>query len=196
MYLIIDNRDSFVHNIRAYFREFGQEVVLRDSHALHLQEIEAMRPHGIILSPGPGRPEDAGISIDVVRAFASSVPILGVCLGHQVIAHAFGGKVTHGTRPMHGKISPVHHSEMGLFANLVNPLPVVRYHSLVVRASTLPDDLVVDAKTSSGTVMALSHRQYPVYGVQFHPEAYAAPDGHELFTNFCRICDRWWGTHG
>ncbi len=195
MILIIDNHDSFVHNIRAYFRELGQEVVLRDSHARRLSEIEALRPHGIILSPGPGRPEDAGISADVVRSFASKIPILGVCLGHQVIAHAYGGEIVHGTRPMHGKISPVHHSDQGLFANLVNPLPVVRYHSLVVRAGSLPGELCVDAETSSGTVMALSHRKHPIYGVQFHPEAYAASCGHEIVGNFIRICDQWRAAH-
>lgn len=195
MILIIDNHDSFVHNIRAYFRELGQAVVLRDSHDLRLSDIEAMRPNGIILSPGPGRPEDAGISTDVVRTFASKIPILGVCLGHQVIAHAYGGEIVHGTRPMHGKISTIRHTERGLFAHLVNPLPVVRYHSLVVRAASLPGELRIDAETSSGTVMAISHRIHPVYGVQFHPEAYAAYGGHELIGNFIRICDQWRAKH-
>ena len=171
MYLMIDNYDSFVYNLKAYLEELGRDIVVRRSDEITIEEIEAMAPQGIILSPGPKRPWDAALCVETVKRFQGRVPLLGVCLGHQVLGHCAGATVEKGTRPMHGKVTRVHHHGTGLFAGLPEEFNVTRYHSLVVREDTLPADYQVDCVADDGTVMALSHRTLPMYGVQFHPEA-------------------------
>ena len=189
MYLMIDNYDSFVYNLKAYFEELGRDIVVRRSDAITLEEIEEMDPQGIILSPGPKRPWDAELCVETVKRFQGRVPLLGVCLGHQVLGHCAGATVEKGTRPMHGKVTRVHHRGTGLFAGLPEEFNVTRYHSLVVREDTLPADYQVDCVADDGTVMALSHRTLPMYGVQFHPEAVLTEYGHEMLENFCRMAE-------
>lgn len=191
MFYMVDNYDSFVYNLSAYLRELGREVVVRRADEVTLSEIYACRPEGILLSPGPGKPKDAAASRNVLREFQGKIPILGVCLGHQVIGEAFGATVCKGKRPMHGKISELHHDGTGLFAGLPDPFRVTRYHSLIVAEETLPGALKINARTGDGSVMALEHRELPVYGVQFHPEAVLTEYGRELLWNFHKICERW-----
>ena len=167
MYLMIDNYDSFVYNLKAYFEELGRDIVVRRSDAITLEEIEEMDPQGIILSPGPKRPWDAALCVETVKRFQGRVPLLGVCLGHQVLGHCAGATVEKGTRPMHGKVTRVHHRGTGLFAGLPEEFNVTRYHSLVVREDTLPADYQVDCVAEDGAVMGLSHRTLPLFGVQF-----------------------------
>ena len=189
MYLMIDNYDSFVYNLKAYFQELGQDILVRRSDEITLADIQAMQPQGIILSPGPKRPWDAQLCVDTVRRFGSKVPLLGVCLGHQVLGHCAGATVEKGVRPMHGKVTRVHHNGTGLFAGLPREFDVTRYHSLVVRQETLPEDYQVDCVAEDGAVMGLSHRTLPLFGVQFHPEAVLTEYGHELLENFCRMAE-------
>ncbi len=189
MYLMIDNYDSFVYNLKAYLQELGRDILVRRSDELTLDDIQAMQPQGIILSPGPKRPWDAQLCVDTVRRFGGKVPLLGVCLGHQVLGHCAGAVVEKGARPMHGKVTRVRHNSTGLFAGLPREFNVTRYHSLVVRQDTLPEDYQVDCVAEDGAVMGLSHRTLPLFGVQFHPEAVLTEYGHELLVNFCRMAE-------
>lgn len=189
MYLMIDNYDSFVYNLKAYLQELGRDILVRRSDELTLDDIQAMQPQGIILSPGPKRPWDAQLCVDTVRRFGGKVPLLGVCLGHQVLGHCAGAVVEKGARPMHGKVTRVRHNGTGLFAGLPREFNVTRYHSLVVRQDTLPEDYQVDCVAEDGAVMGLSHRTLPLFGVQFHPEAVLTQYGHELLENFCRMAE-------
>jgi len=186
MFLLIDNYDSFTYNLWHYLGELGAEVVVRRNDALSVGEALALRPQGIIISPGPSDPDRAGICLDLVRR-AGRVPVLGVCLGHQAIGQAFGGIVTRAKVPMHGKVSAIRHDGTGLFAGLPNPLAATRYHSLIVDRTSLPATLAVTAETEDGLVMGLAHRERPVHGVQFHPESIASQGGHDLLRNFLRL---------
>ena len=189
MYLMIDNYDSFVYNLKAYLQELGRDILVRRSDELTLDDIQAMQPQGIILSPGPKRPWDAQLCVDTVKRFGGKIPLLGVCLGHQVLGHCAGATVEKGVRPMHGKVTRVHHNGTGLFAGLPREFDVTRYHSLVVRQETLPEDYQVDCVAEDGAVMGLSHRTLPLFGVQFHPEAVLTQYGHELLENLCRLAE-------
>jgi anthranilate synthase/phosphoribosyltransferase len=183
MILLIDNYDSFTYNLAQYLGELGAEVRVARNDAITLDEVATLAPTHIIISPGPGTPDDAGISLALVERFAPSLPILGVCLGHQTIGQAFGGRVVRAGRLMHGKVSPVLHDGRGIFGGLPSPLTATRYHSLVV-AEPLPDCLEVSARTPEGEMMGLRHRQYPTVGVQFHPESILTQHGHQLLRNF------------
>ncbi len=186
MILLIDNYDSFTYNLAQYLGELGYKVEVRRNDAITLDEIVAMKPDQIVISPGPGTPDDAGISLDLIKQFYREVPILGVCLGHQVIGQAFGGKVVRANRPMHGKVSPIEHNQKGIFHNLPSPLTATRYHSLIVQ-EPLPDCLEITARSKEVEVMALRHKEYPVVGVQFHPESILTEYGHEMLRNFLEI---------
>lgn len=182
--LLIDNYDSFVHNLARYLRELGQAVEVCRNDAIALDTIAAARPSHIVISPGPRRPEQAGISLEAVRRFAGEIPLLGVCLGHQCIAQAFGGRVLRAERVMHGKTSAVAHAGRGLFTGIPSPFRATRYHSLVVEPGSLPDELEITARSEDGVIMAISHRKLPLAGVQFHPEAVLTEHGHRLLGNF------------
>ena len=186
--LVIDNYDSFVYNLVQYLGELGAEPVVHRHDALSLPELAALEPEAVLVSPGPGRPEDAGVSIEAIAAFGESgVPVLGVCLGHQCIGQHYGGEVVRAERVMHGKTSEVTHTGVGVFTDLPSPLTVTRYHSLVVDAASVPDCLEVTAETADGIVMGLRHRELPIHGVQFHPEAVLTASGHELLRNFLAL---------
>jgi anthranilate synthase/aminodeoxychorismate synthase-like glutamine amidotransferase len=186
--VVIDSYDSFVYNIVQYLGELGADpVVVRNDHVT-VAEVEAMSPDGVLLSPGPGRPEDAGIICDAVRHFAGKVPVFGVCLGHQAIGHVYGGHVVRASQLMHGKTSFVRHHGTGVFAGLPNPLEATRYHSLVVEREGLPTCLEVTAETDDGMIMGLRHRELDVEGVQFHPESVLTSAGHEMLANFLARC--------
>jgi anthranilate synthase component 2 len=182
--LVVDNYDSFTFNLVQYLGELGVDSVVVRNDAVSAAEVVAAGPAAIVLSPGPGRPEDAGICVELVRvAAAASVPLLGVCLGHQAIALAFGGRVVNASVLMHGKCSDVEHLGEGIFRGLPTPLRATRYHSLVAERATLPDSLLIRAWTADGTVMGLSHRDHPIDGVQFHPESIGTPHGRDLLAN-------------
>jgi anthranilate synthase/aminodeoxychorismate synthase-like glutamine amidotransferase len=185
--LLIDNYDSFVHNLARYLRRLGQETLVVRNDAISVEEIRALAPAAIVLSPGPCTPNEAGVSLDVVRELSGEIPLLGVCLGHQTIAQAFGGQIVRASEPMHGRTSLVEHQGQGLFRDVPNPMTVCRYHSLVIDEPTLPDCLEVTARTSDGTIMAIAHRRDPTYGVQFHPEAILTQGGFTLLANFLRL---------
>ncbi len=187
MLLLIDNYDSFTYNLAQYLGELGAAVRVERNDKITVDEIAALSPTRIVISPGPCTPNEAGISLDVIRRFAGSVPILGVCLGHQAIGQAFGGKVVRAARVMHGKTSKIFHDESGLFRGLPDPLEATRYHSLVVERESLPAILKVTAKTWEDEIMALAHRELPVYGVQFHPESILTVDGKRLLQNFLEM---------
>ena len=182
--LVIDNYDSFVYNLVQYLGELGAEPDVHRHDDITVDAIAAAQPHGILISPGPGRPEDAGVSNDVIRDLAGTVPILGVCLGHQCIGQVYGGDVIRAPAILHGKTSLVHHRGQGVLAGLPQPFEATRYHSLVVDPATLPAALEVTAETEDGVIMALRHRQLAVEGVQFHPESVLTPSGKQLLTNF------------
>ena len=184
--LVIDNYDSFVYNLVQYVGELGAEPVVHRSDALTIDELRAIAPDGVLISPGPGAPAEAGLSNEVIREFTGKVPVLGVCLGHQCIGEVFGATVVRAAEVMHGKTSEVHHDGTGVFAGLPDPLTVTRYHSLVVAPETIADDgeLVVTARTADGVVMGIGHREFPVFGVQFHPESILTEAGHDLVGNF------------
>ena len=184
MILLIDNYDSFTYNLFQYLSELGAEVVTVRNDKITLEDIEDMSPEGIIVSPGPSPPLEAGISNDVVRHLGSKIPTLGVCLGHQCVGHVYGAKVDRAGEIRHGKTSMIHHDGKGVFAGLPNPFEAIRYHSLVVYPETLPDSLEVTAWTDNGLVMGLRHKEHPVEGVQFHPESIMTPDGKALLQNF------------
>jgi len=186
--VVIDNIDSFVYNLVHYVGELGAEPVVLTNRA-GLDEVERAEPDGIIISPGPGRPENAGISPDVVRRFAGRVPILGVCLGHQIIAHVFGARIIQARRLMHGKLSRIRYRECPIFRGLPNPFEATRYHSLAVDGSTLPDELEMVAWTDDEDreVMGIAHRKLPVFGVQFHPESVMTREGKRIIRNFLEV---------
>jgi anthranilate synthase/aminodeoxychorismate synthase-like glutamine amidotransferase len=186
--LVIDNFDSFTYNLVQYFGELGARPVVYRNNAITVGEADALGPDHIVISPGPGRPEDAGVSGDVIRAFAHRVPLLGVCLGHQAIGHVFGGRVVRAPRPLHGKTSVIEHDGRGLFAGVGAPFPAGRYHSLVVADEPWPDDLEVAARSADdGVVMALRHRTWPLHGVQFHPESVLTGEGRRLIRTFLAL---------
>lgn len=185
MLLLIDNYDSFTYNLAHYLGELGAEVDVRRNDTLTAKEAMALKPSHIVLSPGPGRPEDGGICIDLIKLAAETkTPLLGVCLGHQGIGHAFGGKVVRAPVPMHGKVSGVRHTNDSVFRGLPSPFSATRYHSLIVDKDDLPKDLVVTAETEDGIVMGLRHAALPIHGVQFHPESIATEHGHAMLKNF------------
>ncbi len=184
MILLIDNYDSFVYNLARYVAELGFDTVVKRNDKITLQQINLLNPSHIIISPGPCTPDQAGISMDVIKTFGATIPILGVCLGHQAIGQVYGGIIGRAKNPMHGKASVIQHHEKNLFDGLANPLKVARYHSLIVSEENFPDQLVVTARCEKGEVMAIQHRDYPVYGVQFHPESVLTQDGHKLLNNF------------
>ena len=184
MILMIDNFDSFTYNLVQYFGELGAEVKVCRNNALSLEDIERMKPAQMVISPGPRTPGEAGISLEAIRRFAGAMPILGVCLGHQAIGQAFGGKVVSAKRVMHGKVSSVRHDGKGVFVGLPENFAVTRYHSLAVERETLPACLEVTAESEEGEIMGLRHRALPVEGVQFHPEALLTEHGHALLNNF------------
>ena len=184
MLLMIDNYDSFTYNLYQYLCELGAEVEVARNDKISLEEIQDMSPQGIIISPGPSTPLEAGISNDVIRQFGPSTPTLGVCLGHQCIGHVYGAKVDQAGEIRHGKTSMVSHNGAGVLVGLPNPFQAIRYHSLVVFPETMPDTLEVTAQTENGLVMGLRHKDYPIEGVQFHPESILTPDGKHLLQNF------------
>jgi anthranilate synthase component II len=185
MILLLDNHDSFTFNLAQYLGELGAETKVVFSDAITVEEVGALAPERIVISPGPGTPEDAGISVALVRAFATRLPILGVCLGHQAIACAFGAEIVRAPAPVHGKRWPIIHDGRGLFAGLTTPIVATRYHSLVVDRRSLPDQLEESARSSGDDLlMGLRHRGLPIYGLQFHPESIGTPDGHALLRRF------------
>ncbi len=190
MILMIDNYDSFTYNLVQYLGQLGEEVVVRRNDAITLDEIGAMNPEAIFLSPGPCSPERAGITVDVVRRFHRRVPLMGVCLGHQAIGHAFGGRVVRAGKIMHGKTSPILNDGRTIFKGLPSPFPAGRYHSLIVERESLPDCLEVSAETEEGEIMGLRHRKLPVEGIQFHPESILTPGGKRIIRNFLQLIDR------
>ncbi|OFW45598.1 MAG: aminodeoxychorismate/anthranilate synthase component II, partial [Acidobacteria bacterium RIFCSPLOWO2_12_FULL_67_14b] len=183
---LIDNYDSFTFNLAQYLGELGASPVVRRNDKITVDEIEEMHPDRIVISPGPGRPEEAGVSVDVIRRFGPRLPLLGVCLGHQGIGVAFGGAVVRATQVMHGKVSSVRHDGRGVFRGVSQPFNAGRYHSLVV-AEPVPDVLEVAARTEDGTIMAVRHREFPVHGVQFHPESVLTGEGRQVLRNFLEL---------
>jgi anthranilate synthase/aminodeoxychorismate synthase-like glutamine amidotransferase len=185
MVLVIDNYDSFTYNLVQYLGELGADVRVRRNDAVTVGEVEAMAPEQILISPGPGRPEDAGVSVDVIRHFGPTTPLLGVCLGHQAIGVVYGGRVCRALAPMHGKTSIIVHDGQGIFQGITEPFVAGRYHSLVIAGDTVPGELEVVARTKEdGTIMAVRHRAYPVHGVQFHPESVLTDEGRRILKNF------------
>ncbi len=187
MLLVIDNYDSFTYNLVQYFGELGADPVVRRNDAITLEEVEQLRPERIVISPGPGTPADAGISMAIVRKMGKNTPVLGVCLGHQCIAEVYGGRVVRADRLMHGKTSPIRHQGSGVFSGLPNPFEATRYHSLIVEKNSVPACLQITADTAEGEIMGLRHREFPVHGVQFHPESILSREGKTLLQNFLRI---------
>lgn len=188
MLLMIDNYDSFVYNLVRYIKELEEDIKVYRNDKITIEDIKKGNFEGIIISPGPKDPTNAGISLEIINEFKGQMPILGICLGHQCIGHYFGGVIEKGEYPIHGKISSVNHNNKGLFKGVKNPLNVTRYHSLVVSNSNIPNDLEVTATTDDGTIMGIEHKVYPIYGVQFHPEAELTEDGHKILKNFIMEC--------
>lgn len=195
MYLMIDNYDSFVHNLVCYFREYGENIYLVRNDKITIEEINYFLKQGIlegiIISPGPKSPEDCGICKEIILNMAGKIPILGVCLGHQIIGHVFRAKVKKGPKPMHGKVTKIYHHQKALFDRLPESYTVTRYHSLIVSDENFPDILEIDARSEDGIIMGIHHKTYHIYGVQFHPEAVLTEYGHELLGNFMKICEEW-----
>jgi anthranilate synthase/aminodeoxychorismate synthase-like glutamine amidotransferase len=184
MLLLIDNYDSFTYNLYQYLSELGAQVEVRRNDAVTLDEIEAMQPHHLVISPGPCTPHEAGLSCAIIERFGPSIPLLGVCLGHQAIGQVYGGRVIRAPEPMHGKTSTMYHGGQGVFHSLPAPFEANRYHSLIVERATLPTALEITAETADGLIMGLRHLTYPVEGVQFHPESIMTPVGKDLLRNF------------
>lgn len=184
MLLMIDNYDSFTYNIVQYFGELGQQVEVVRNDAATLDDLMALKPTRVVVSPGPCSPDQAGLSCEVIRHFGERIPVLGVCLGHQCLGQVYGGKVVRADRLMHGKTSPIHHNKNGLFQDLPTPFNGTRYHSLLVEANNLPECLVRTAWTEEGEIMGLRHKELQVHGVQFHPESVLSEHGHQIFKNF------------
>lgn len=187
MLLVIDNYDSFTYNLVQYFGELGAEMEVRRNDEITIDAIREMAPEKICISPGPCTPREAGISNEVVATFGRETPLLGVCLGHQCIGHVFGGEVVRADRLMHGKTSPIHHCGEGLFEGMSNPFEATRYHSLIVKRDSVPDCLTVTAETEEREIMGLRHKDYPVFGVQFHPESILTAEGKKLLENFLKV---------
>ena len=187
MLVVIDNYDSFVFNLVQVLGSMGEEIRVFRNDAIDAEGLKSLRPDGLVLSPGPGRPEDAGVTISAIRQLSSTVPTLGVCLGHQAIAAAFGGRVVRASELRHGKASSIEHDGHGLFAGLSRPFSAGRYHSLVAERASLPEELRVTAWTEDGVVMGLAHSSRPLFGVQFHPESVLTPEGHQLLGNFVSL---------
>jgi len=191
MVFVIDNFDSFTYNLVQYLGELGARVIVHRNNEVTVEDIAALNPSGIVISPGPGRPEQAGVTVEAIRQLGPRIPILGVCLGHQAIGLAFGGKVVRARVPMHGKTSTITHDQRGVFAGVTNPFEAARYHSLVVERDSLPPQLEIAAETKDeGVVMGLRHREYPVHGVQFHPESVMTRPGMRMLENFLAIKGR------
>jgi anthranilate synthase component 2 len=186
MLLLIDNYDSFTYNLAQCFGELGAAILVKRNDEISLDDVEALKPERIVISPGPGRPEAAGISVDVIRRFGAAIPVLGVCLGHQSIGIAFGGAVVRAPELMHGKVSSVEHDGRGVFKGVSHPFVAGRYHSLVV-AEPLPNDLEAAARSEDGTIMGVRHRTFPVHGVQFHPESVLTDEGRHVLRNFLEL---------
>ncbi|UOF89112.1 aminodeoxychorismate/anthranilate synthase component II [Fodinisporobacter ferrooxydans] len=184
MIVVIDNYDSFTFNLVQYFQELGADVRVFRNDQTSLQELERCNPTHLVISPGPCTPDEAGISVEAIRHFAGEIPILGVCLGHQAIGQAFGGKIVRAKKPMHGKVSKVNHGNDSIFACVNNPFTATRYHSLVVERSSLPDCLEVTAESEDGEIMGIRHKEYAISGVQFHPESILTEDGRQMMHNF------------
>lgn len=184
MLLMLDNYDSFTYNLVQYLQELGEEVVVHRNDQITVDQIASLKPRRIVISPGPCSPAEAGISVELIQRLSDQIPMLGVCLGHQAIGHAFGGQVIRAPQLMHGKTSLIHHDNRGIFANLSNPFIATRYHSLIVERDTLPAALRVTAWIEDGTIMGLEHRERPLWGVQFHPESILTVEGKQLLKNF------------
>jgi len=187
MLLMIDNYDSFVYNLVQYFGELKQKVIVFRNDAITIEKIKQLNPSHIVISPGPGRPEDAGISCEVIKKFTGDIPILGVCLGHQCIGYVYGGKIVKAERLMHGKTSPIYHKRTGIYKGLPSPFIATRYHSLIIKKGSLPDEIFVDAWTEEGEIMGIRHKKHKLFGVQFHPEAVLTEYGKSLLKNFLSI---------
>jgi anthranilate synthase/aminodeoxychorismate synthase-like glutamine amidotransferase len=187
MILLIDNYDSFVHNLARYFEELGQETLVVRNDTVGVDDVRKMRPAAIVVSPGPCTPCEAGISMELIRSLAAEIPMLGVCLGHQAIAQALGGRIIRAAEPVHGRTSPVLHHGKRLFTGMPNPLRATRYHSLIIDEASLPVELRVVARTDDGVPMALEHLSWPLFGVQFHPESILTLEGHRLLANFLAL---------
>lgn len=187
MIFVIDNYDSFTYNLVQYFYMLGADVTVRRNDKVTIPEIEALKPEALVISPGPGNPDSAGISLEAVAHFAGKLPILGVCLGHQTIGQAFGGKVVHAKNLMHGKTSPVTHDGKGLFEGIPQNFKAMRYHSLAVEAATLPDCLQISARSDDGEIMAMRHREFPIESIQYHPESIVTVTGKRQLGNFLRL---------
>ena len=192
MLLLLDNYDSFTYNLYQYLSELGADVTVIRNDKTTIEDIEGMAPEGIVISPGPCTPSEAGISNDVIRHFGAKLPVLGVCLGHQCIGEAYGATVDRAGEIRHGKTSMVHHDGKGVFAGLPDPFEAIRYHSLVIYPETLPDCLEVTARTDNGLIMGVRHTEYPVEGVQFHPESIMTKVGHDLLRNYLHQVDSFW----
>ena len=186
MLLMIDNYDSFTYNLVQYFGELGQEVKVIRNDAITVDEIGQMKPDYLVISPGPCAPAQAGVSLAAIKEYAGKIPLLGVCLGHQAIGEAFGGKIIHAQQLMHGKTSPVFHKDVGVFRGLPNPITCTRYHSLAIERATLPECLEITAETEDGEIMGVRHKTLPVEGVQFHPESILTEQGHQMLDNFLK----------
>ncbi|KWX79183.1 aminodeoxychorismate/anthranilate synthase component II [Paenibacillus jilunlii] len=186
MILVIDNYDSFTYNLVQYLGELGEEVQVSRNDEITIEEIEALAPDHILISPGPCTPNEAGISLALIQHFKGIIPIFGVCLGHQAIGQAFGGNIIRAERLMHGKTSPIHHNGTSVFEGLESPFTATRYHSLIVERESLPDCLEITAETAEGEIMALRHKEYPIEGVQFHPESIITNHGHTMLRNFLK----------
>lgn len=187
MFLVIDNYDSFTYNLVQLFGDLKVDPIVRRNDEISLDEVEKFKPDRICISPGPGRPENAGISAEVIRQFGPHTPILGVCLGHQCIAQVFGGEIVRAEKLMHGKTSAIRHNQRNLFKDIAQPLEATRYHSLIVRRESLPDSLEITAETDDGEIMGLQHREFPLHGVQFHPESILTSEGKKLLANFLHL---------
>ena len=182
--LVIDNYDSFVYNLVQYLGELNAEPIVKRNDAITIDEVEDISPHALLISPGPGHPQQAGISVDLIKWAAGKIPVLGICLGHQCIGEAWGGKIVHAPQVMHGKTSLISHNESGLFKNIESPFNATRYHSLMVDPESFPDELKITAKTDDGLIMGLKHKKFEIYGLQFHPESILTAYGHKLIENF------------
>jgi len=182
--LVIDNYDSFVYNLVQYLGELNAEPLVKRHDAITIDEVEDMSPHALLISPGPGNPKQAGISVDLIKWAAGKIPVLGICLGHQCIGEAWGGKIVHAPQVMHGKTSLISHNKSGLFKDIESPFNATRYHSLMVDPKSFPDELEITAKTDDGLIMGLKHKQFEIYGLQFHPESILTSYGHKLIENF------------
>ncbi len=187
MIVMIDNYDSFTYNLVQYLGEMGKDLKVFRNDKITTEKIRALKPESIVISPGPGTPEDAGISVEVIRTFAGKIPILGVCLGHQAIGYCFGGRIIRAKRLMHGKTSLIHHNGQDVFKGLPNPFEATRYHSLLVDSKGFPKDLEVTAWTKAKEIMGLRHKRFPIFGVQFHPESIMTPDGLQILKNFLKL---------